>query len=111
MGVIDEVSHELGTLKARLDAQDKTIASNHAITNKKLDKLIEALPVLHKDIGNAHRRIDTVKEGVDDWKKTKRNAIKAAIGVSAASGAAGAAAPSGFAKLIGFFGTFFGYGG
>ena len=92
---IDDFSKEWGAMKERQQSIEKAQSAHNAITNEKLDNIIDKLTIINGSVGKAHSRIDTLepelKKAVDngeDWASTKKMA-KGVIALCVFAGGAG----------------------
>lgn len=88
MPEIDETSETLGYLKA-----------NMAVLLDGQRQINDKLTLMNGSVGKAHRRIDDLESGVEDWRATKKRAVLGLIGLGGMAGAGG----SGIFKILSVF--------
>jgi len=96
MAGIDGISHAIGSLEKSQETLESAVKDHHAITNAKLDKIIDGMAVLGQSTQTAHSRLDRVEATANDYTVTKRRGIMALIGI----GAAGGAGSTGIMKMV-----------
>ncbi len=83
---IDKISEALGSQKAQIYNLKETMVTSHSSMEKKLDKVLTRMDIMHTSVEKAHHRLDHVEPAVTDYQLTKKKAILSIIGLSALGG-------------------------
>lgn len=86
---IDQISEALGKHGSQIAGLKDTMIVNHTAMERKIDKVLDRLDKLNGSVARNSERIEKMEPAVDDYRKTKKSVIRAAIRVLVLTSLAG----------------------